>query len=408
MESHNAVVATWLLSFQHIQQDNYLASEYLFFPACIAPQNIPRSIFPPASSEIEQGKALGMLTGYAFLTERGDSDYYDVHPLIHRVTQSWLKDNSMWSQVARKTVERLRQLIPYGGHEQSREYPAYLPHGMFTVKITETADEVATIQLLRRIGRCRQSLGEYSHAVSTYREVLARRTRVSGLRKAETLQSMAGLGSALSFQGKYAEAEQIQRNVLQLSRTALGKDHTLILYSVNKLAKTLKFQGKHVEAEQLHREALQLIQRMRGKEHPQTLISMNNLALMLHHQGKYVEAEQINREVLQLRQTILGDEHPDTLTSMSNLAWVRKCQGDTTEALDLMTSCARLSDKILGSEHPRTLRRCALLTKWRTKQQPSENTERSDSQSSDIIETRPSGSGEQLETLTQDLSKLAE
>lgn len=40
-ESHNAVVATWLISFQHIQQENHRAADYLSFLACIAPQNVP-------------------------------------------------------------------------------------------------------------------------------------------------------------------------------------------------------------------------------------------------------------------------------------------------------------------------------------------------------------------------------
>ena len=259
-KSHNAVVATWLTSFQHIKQNNPLAAEYLSFSACIAPQNVPRSIFPPISSDDEQEEAISTLTGYAFFSERTEGNCYDVHALVHLVTRNWLKEIRvrnwlkkirLWTKVARTVVKRLRQIIPMGGHEQIKQYPVYLPHGLFTAGIAEIVDEEATIELLERIGSCRYSLGEYSHAISTHQEVLDRKMRVFGPKEVTTLLTMNDMGLALCVGGHYIEAEKMHREALQLKKTVLGKTHHRTLSSMNNLAAVLFSQEKYAEAEKM-------------------------------------------------------------------------------------------------------------------------------------------------------------
>lgn len=103
-QSRNAMVLTWQISFHRVKQENQLTAEYLDFSACIAPSDIPRSVFPLSTSSIEQDKALGTLTAYAFLNERKGSEFYDIHNLIHYVTQSRLRDTGRLKSIAEKAI----------------------------------------------------------------------------------------------------------------------------------------------------------------------------------------------------------------------------------------------------------------------------------------------------------------
>lgn len=110
-DSRNAVAATWRISFEQIRKEDRLAAEYLAFAACIAPQNIPQTIFSPATSTIQQTKAIGILIDYAFFSNRKKRDFYDMDILIHYVTQNWLKETNKWVKTAKRAVQRLAQLM---------------------------------------------------------------------------------------------------------------------------------------------------------------------------------------------------------------------------------------------------------------------------------------------------------
>ena len=83
-------------SFEQIRRQDALAAEYLSFIACIDRMNIPQSLLLPGLSVVQQTKALGTLTGYAFITERqqtvpGSSKerLFDMHRLVH-IASIWL------------------------------------------------------------------------------------------------------------------------------------------------------------------------------------------------------------------------------------------------------------------------------------------------------------------------------
>ena len=354
-ESQNAVVATWLISFRQIQQDHHCAAEYLSFLACITPQNVPRSIFPPLTSNIAQEEAIGTLTGYAFLKERTEVDCYDVHPLIHRVTQNWLKETGKWIRTAQAVVKRLRQLIPFGGHEQIKQYPPYLLHGLSTAGIAGIIDDKATIGLLRRIGHCRLDLGEYSHAISIFHEVLHRKMRTLGLKQEATLSAMNDLGTAMKMQGHYVEAEKVYQQVLVLTIEVLGQGHFATLISQRNLASAYRDQGRWEEAVALDIQVVETKKRVLGQEHPQTLISQGNLASTYRNSGRWEDAEALETQVGETSKRVFGLEHPHTLNSQGNLASTYWKQGRWTEAEELDVQVMKARKRVLGQEHPSTL-----------------------------------------------------
>ncbi|KAF2621980.1 kinesin light chain 1 [Macroventuria anomochaeta] len=360
-ELDSTIAKTWHISFDQVRKQDPLAAEYLSFMSCIDRVNIPQLLLPPGASMVQQTKALGTLTGYAFITERlqttqeSDKDrFFDMHRLVHMTSACWLDahgERAVWVDAA---VARLEELVPYGGHE-FKVWTAYLPHAIHVAGMHGIVDEAASAGLLDRVGRCQASFGQYSAAETTHRQALSLREEVLGEKHPDTLMSMNNVATALSGQGQYIKAEKMLRKTLELREEVLGEKHPSTLVSMNNLAVALNEQGDYAEAEKMHRETFKLRKGVLGEKHPDTLVSMNNVATALSGQGQYIKAEKMLRKTLELREEVLGEKHPSTLAGMNNLAEALSSQGKYVEAEKMHRKTFELSKEVLGEKHPSTL-----------------------------------------------------
>jgi tetratricopeptide (TPR) repeat protein len=360
-EIDSTIARTWHISFNQIRRVDPLAADYLSFMACISRTEIPQSLLllPPSGSLVQQAKALGTLKGYALITERQQPSvgekFFDIHRLVYRASVWWLESYGERAGWTAKVAARLEELVPYGGHEKKDVWMAYLSHAIHVAGLGSGLDETTRLRLLDRVGRCQASLGQYSTAERTHRQVLLLREKSMGKEDIQTLTSMNELGRALDNQGRYLEAEATYRQTLAGSEKILGAEHPFTLTSISNLALVLSMQGKYAEAEEIDRQTLARREKVFGTDHPDTLTSMSNLALVLDRQGKYAEAEGINRQTLAGSEKILGAEHPFTLTSISNLALVLSRQGKYVEAEGINRQTLAGYEKVLGADHPDTL-----------------------------------------------------
>ncbi|KAF1835698.1 kinesin light chain [Decorospora gaudefroyi] len=235
-ETRNPVATTWYISFEQIRARNQLAADQLSFMACTASTDIPESMLPPDESRVAQAKAIGMLKAYAFATERQpagegrqpqqeQTKAFDVHPLVHLATRGWLKAQSQWLGWAARTTMRLVEVVPFGGHSTRALWTAYLPHARHVVDVHEMHESEARMQLLDRIGKCEQTLGQYAAAEGTYRQLLERREKELGKEHPSTLVRINELAVAVNGQGKYEEAEAMHRQTLARREKVLGLEH---------------------------------------------------------------------------------------------------------------------------------------------------------------------------------------
>ncbi|KAF2128313.1 kinesin light chain 1 [Dothidotthia symphoricarpi CBS 119687] len=358
----STVAKTWHISFEQIRRQDPLAAEYLSFIACIDRIGIPQSLLLPGGSSVQQTKALGTLTGYAFITERQQTvpgsnkeRLFDMHRLVHMALIGWLEGRGERANWAGTAAARAEELVPYGEHEGKEVWSAYLPHAMYVAGLVDIVDGATISSLLGRIGWCQESLGQYAPAEASCRKALSLRKEVLGPEHPATLASMNNLAEVLGRQGKYEEAKAINQQTLVQTEKLLGPKHPKTLISINNLALLLRKQGKYEEAEALYQETLAQREKVLGPEHPSTLTSMSNLATVLYSQGKYKEAETIYQQTLAQLETVLGFEHSLTLTSMSNLALALTRQGKYKEAETINRQTLAQSEKVLGPEHPDTL-----------------------------------------------------
>jgi tetratricopeptide (TPR) repeat protein len=316
-ETENTIARTWQISFDQILKQDQLAASYLSFMACIDRINIPQSLLPVEGTVVQRLKALGTLTGYAFIAERQQNSqqvegerYFNVHRLVQKATIWWLKEHDDWIAWTETAYGRLEELVPYGRHEGRTIWISYLPHAIHIADLCSTPSETRRASLLDRIGRCQFTLGQYATAEETHRRVLSLRRKNLGNEDASTLNSMSQVGQALYYQGKYEEAEAIHRQTLALREKVLGKEHPDTLTSMNKLAGVVSRRGKYEEAEAMHRQTLALSEKVLGKEHPDTLASAYCLAHLLAKQDLYDEATTLYQRACDGYSMVLGDDNP--------------------------------------------------------------------------------------------------
>jgi tetratricopeptide (TPR) repeat protein len=257
-ETESTIAKTWQISFDQILKQDPLAAGYLSFMACIDRINIPQSLLPVEGTAVQRLKALGTLTGYAFIAERQQDSQqvkgerlFNVYRLVQKATVWWLKEHDDWTAWTETAYSRLEELVLYGGHERRSIWISYLPHAIHIADLYNTLSEKRRASLLDRIGRCQATLGQYEAAEKTHQRVLSLRRKNVGNKEVSTFTSMNQVGLALDNQGKYKEAEAMHRQTLALREKALSKEHPDTLTSMNNLAAVLNSQGKYEEAEAL-------------------------------------------------------------------------------------------------------------------------------------------------------------
>lgn len=160
---------------------------------------------------------------------------------------SWLQFRRKWMTWTTKTAVQLEELVPYGGHEGKDARTAYLPHAIHLAGLGDALDDDRKASILDRAGLCPTSIGQYSIAEMTHRQVLASRSNSPGNEHPSTLENMNKLADVPGHQGK-SQAELKHRQTLVTRKKVLGVEHPATLTTMNNSAAVLGRQGKYQEA----------------------------------------------------------------------------------------------------------------------------------------------------------------
>ncbi|KAE8130885.1 hypothetical protein BDV38DRAFT_276422 [Aspergillus pseudotamarii] len=85
------------------QKSSPLAGQYLLFMGCLSTRSVPQSLLPPAKSENDYIKAIGLLKAYFFISTQAESPLIRLNQLIHLAIRSWMQNNDynnrkMWCE----------------------------------------------------------------------------------------------------------------------------------------------------------------------------------------------------------------------------------------------------------------------------------------------------------------------
>lgn len=211
-EVKNPIASTWLISFRQISRWDPLAKEYLCFMSCVAHQDIPHSLLPPATRRKEL-EAIGMLKAYAFITKRDSQDSYDIHQLVQRAMRNWLDTKNELSLWSGKALIRVAEVLPFPEYKNRDTWTIYLPHAQSLLSFQEysSESEESRRDLLFNVGEYFRISGKYKEAEQMHRQALEQKEALLGPEDLSTLSSVNDLPLMLDSQGNYGEAEQIRR-----------------------------------------------------------------------------------------------------------------------------------------------------------------------------------------------------
>ncbi|CZR68592.1 uncharacterized protein PAC_18491 [Phialocephala subalpina] len=363
----NAVLKTWIITFEQVEQQDSRAGELLWMMSFFDRQNIPAYLLKGVGeSQGAIADAIGTLKAFSFVVGTLKSNNIDENFTIHRLvqvsTRYWLrlsKHKDRAEQCATNALVSLAREFPTGDEHENRDRCAELyshTEPVISFQPLPIQNPSAFAKLLGNLSRYLRSQGQYNLSEGYARRAVEVSSSRLGNSNVQTLTNTHALAEVLLYQSKYTEAEQMHRQTLNLRENVLGPEHPDTLSSIRGLAAVLSYQGKHLEAEQMQYKTLELYKKVLGHEYPQTLGSMNDLAAVLWYQGKYVEAEERQRQTLELRKKVLGHEHPNTLNSMNDLAATLSSQDKNIEAEQMHRQTLELNKKVLGHEHPNTLK----------------------------------------------------
>jgi tetratricopeptide (TPR) repeat protein len=354
--TQNPVATTWWISFQHIQQHNQLAADYLSFMACIDPRDIPHSLLPKAPTRNEGVKAMGLLKAYAFITEQTGDNSLSLHRLVHLATRTWLRKNHRFTKCLYGAAERLDEVFPDDNFTNRKLWQAYISHALAVFKEKGFRNRRERyIGLMQKIAQCLYSDGRYKEAETLFADIVRIQYERHGQNNAATLANMTRLASTYGNLGRWNDAERLEEQVLNTYSEILGPQNPTTLSSLANLASIYQSQGRWIEAKVLQSRVMRMYKKTLGPEHANTLISTHNLALTYNHLGKFHASENLLVKVNGRWMQILGPEHPHTLTSMNSLAFVHQSQRQWKKAEGLFLKVMETRKQILGPHHPHTL-----------------------------------------------------
>jgi hypothetical protein len=160
--TRNPVATTWQISFKQISRDSPVAARYLKFICFLAEKQIPISLLPPASDQLEADEAIGILKAYAFITNRESHDSFDMHRDVRLATRNWLEEEGKHEECVTELIQRLWRAFPDPQSDNKHIWIKYLPHLEAALGSRDgCADKSASILLLIAV-QCYYVLGAVS------------------------------------------------------------------------------------------------------------------------------------------------------------------------------------------------------------------------------------------------------
>jgi hypothetical protein len=386
LEAKSAIIATWLISFEYIEETQPRAADLLSLMSLFDRQGIPEALLRPRSERAEAWEiqreaddcsddeldddmsqysardsefidAVAVLQNFCFVSVDTTGTSFEIHALVQLATRKWLEDNNKLERWKQEFVSNLCAAFPIGEYENWATCQSLYAHAKAAIgqqpKDESSIAEWATV--LYRAAWYAERTGNIADTEMLATKAMRARKKVLGQEHDETMWSVAMVGLAYTLGGRWDDAEKLEMQVMETSKIKLRADHPDTLSSMGSLASIYKKQGRWDDAEKLEAQVMETRKIKHGEDHPYTLISMGNLASTYRNQGRLDDAEKLQVLVLETHRIKLGADHPDTLISMGHLASIYKKQGRWDDAEKLEVQVMETSKMKLGADHPDTL-----------------------------------------------------
>lgn len=408
LDHPDSVVATWLLSFAHIQEENPGAADLLRLLTFLSPEDIPEELIMAsvtergdaldaiASDRLLMNEAIELVLRYSLIRRNPKVTSLSIHRLVQAVLKDSM-DKEMQRTWAERVIRAVDKAFPDSKERKNwNKCQRYLPHVYVCAQLIDeyalTLPEAARLLndaaeylvihaqyqqaetllekalLLRRqileashpdlirtinnLGLLYRKTGEFSRGEQFLLEALNKQQQAPGLNQLDIAQTQYNLGRLYRAQGTYLKAEPFYWQALRTRESILGHDDPQVALSYYGLAKLYYSLEKFQQAEELCAKALRIQEQLAEKNELHIASILDILAKIYTRQLKLKQATEVNERALHIREDILGEEHPQIAILLTNLVEIYHAQGKYKEAGLLIDKALRIQERAFGSEHP--------------------------------------------------------
>ncbi|KAL0779819.1 hypothetical protein CaCOL14_004302 [Colletotrichum acutatum] len=406
-EIPHALTATWLISFRQIEQRYPLAGNLLSFMSMFDRQAIPKDLvedycceqlrnksdsvvdvdspfegdsgigsdYGPDSGSaragsdgssdalsetgpdttLEAARALGILQAFSFIS-KSSNDTYDMHRLVHLVTQKRLLQDKNMPRFANEALRLMSRAFPFGRFETRVVCLAYLPHALAVLIHSNPESDEAKFQtgrLLHHVAGYFNYQGQRSEAEKYVTRSLELHKAALGHEHPLTLETMGNLAVSHMYQNRLEAAIEMLLSTLKAQRRLLGESARGVVYTRRRLARAYLRQDRLEEAEKLYLETLRICKEA-GQDLEVTSGVLAELSTVYFEQGRYEEAEKLLLQVLETDRKFLVEGPETTLWTMGRLGLTYQKQGRLPEAVDMLSQALVRSRTLVGEAHIKT------------------------------------------------------
>jgi tetratricopeptide (TPR) repeat protein len=355
--SQNAVATTWLVSFAQIQRFNKAAASILGFMSYIEPKAIPRSILPEIEPEEVMEHAIGTLKGYAFLSQRGDEEMFDMHSLVHVATRVWLESEGLTEQTMMDAICHIKEIFPPCDLTSREKWRGYIPHGLQLLNRSNWCRIAERYHLLLNVGLCLDQDRRFKEAIRCF-EAAGEWKRDyftedgnSRLMSEHTLASTYleyTLASAYLDDRQTKKAIEILEHIVAVRRTLEDEDKTR-LTSEHELARAYLDNGQIKEAIGILEHIVAVAERTLAKEDYSRLTAEHTLASAYLDNGQTKKAIKILEHIMVIEKTP-GDKDNSQLSSEHELARAYLDDGQTKKAIEILEHIVAIEKRTLADD----------------------------------------------------------
>ena len=346
----NAVATTWLVSFAQIQRSDKTAASILRFVSCIEPKAIPRSILPEVEPEEAMEHAIGTLRGYAFLSQLGDEDVFDMHSLVHVATSVWLESEGLTEQTTIDAIRHIEKIFPHSDRTSHEKWRGYLPHALRVLNRSGSCQIAEMCDLFMAVGLCLDVDRRFKEAVRCFEAASEWRREHFPDKDHSRLRSEHALANAYLEDRRIKEAIEILEHVVAVQRRTLADEDHYRLASEHELASAYLEDRRIKEAIEIFKHVVAIKKRTLADEDRSRLASEHELARAYISDRRIKEAIEILEHVVAVQRRTLADEDHFRLASEHVLASAYLNDKRIKEAIEILEYIVAIQKRTLKDE----------------------------------------------------------
>jgi tetratricopeptide (TPR) repeat protein len=347
----SAVPATWMISFNQIQNSHPLAANLLSFIACIEPETIPRSILPDSEPDWQITQAIGILCEYGFLTQQGNNPLFDTHNLVHLATHIWLEHQATANSFRQMAVAHLAQDFFLEDWDNRDLWRQYLPHALKVLRTASNFDR-DVCKLGCRVGRCLNQNGRTQEAIRVLEQILAVQSDALPKDDPHHLMLLQELARGYRSDGQIRKAVDLLEYVVAVNQEILSEHDPSRLASEHALAVAYNSNGRVLESIELLEHIVTVKREILAENDPSRLASEHALAVAYNSNGQAAEAIEVLEHTVTIGEKVLGGDHADLLATQHELASAYYSEGQFNKAIELLEKIIAVKGKVYSEYHP--------------------------------------------------------